>query len=233
MSTAQRLKSIQEAIVRACERVGRDPAEITLVGVSKNVTSEAVAIAIEHGLQTFGENRVQEAALKTQVLQSISPKPKWHLIGHLQSNKAKKAVALFDVIQSVDTHYLAEALQKHAANSNYVIDVMAQVNTSGESTKHGVAPDQALNLIREMVTFPNIRLVGLMTIGAFVDDIKIIRKCFRTLRELASETTALNLPKLKLQHLSMGMTNDFEIAIEEGATVIRVGRALFGSRPIH
>ncbi|NUO80369.1 YggS family pyridoxal phosphate-dependent enzyme, partial [candidate division KSB1 bacterium] len=178
----------------------------------------------------FGENRVQEAATKIPELHNRGVRPQWHLIGHLQTNKVKLALELFDVIQSVDRLQLAEVLQKRAETSNRRIEIFAQINTSGESTKFGAAPEEAVSLARELSAFSHLRLTGLMTIGALTSDIQRIRQCFRTLRELANTIAALHLPNVVMQHLSMGMTDDFEIAIEEGATIVRVGRALFGER---
>ena len=145
-------------------------------------------------------------------------------------DKAKKAIELFDVIQSVDSVRLAEQLQRHAEALSRRVEIFAQVNTSGEGTKSGVTPAEAIHLARELANFPNLWLRGFMTIGAFVNDHEVIRTGFRTLRQLAVEVAALNLPGVKMSHLSMGMTNDFVIAIEEGSTMVRIGRAIFGER---
>ncbi len=230
MFSVQQLETVRKRIASACARTGRRPEEVTLIGVSKTVPSTEIAAAFASGVFCFGENRVQEAATKIPELHSRGVRPQWHLIGHLQTNKVKLALELFDVIQSVDSLQLAEVLQKRAETSNRRIEIFAQINTSGESTKFGAAPEEAVSLARELSAFSHLRLTGLMTIGALTSDILRIRQCFRTLRELANTIAALHLPNVVMQHLSMGMTDDFEIAIEEGATIVRVGRALFGER---
>ena len=227
---AVRYQEIWKAVTSACERVGRHASEVTIVGVTKTVSTEAVIAAHRVGITTFGENRVQEAAPKIAALQAADLNAQWHLIGHLQTNKAKKAIELFDVIQSVDSVRLAEQLQRHAEALSRRVEIFAQVNTSGEGTKSGVTPAEAIHLARELANFPNLWLRGFMTIGAFVNDHEVIRTGFRTLRQLAVEVAALNLPGVKMSHLSMGMTNDFVIAIEEGSTMVRIGRAIFGER---
>ncbi len=230
MFSAQQLAAVEDRIAAACRRAGRDRSEVTLVGVTKTVTFADVVAASASGLHKFGENRVQEAAAKITAAREAALAAEWHLIGHLQTNKAKDAAALFDVIQSVDSVRLAEALQKQAEKLQRRLDVFAQVNTSAEASKFGVAPGEAMRLAREIAAFPNLHLGGLMTIGALTQDVDKIRDCFRTLRELFEEVLALRLPNTNMRHLSMGMTDDFEIAIEEGATIVRIGRAIFGER---
>lgn len=230
MFNVQQLEKVRERIHNACVRAGRRPEEVMLVGVTKTVALPEIHTAFRNGLTCFGENRVQEAATKIPELQRLGLQAKWHLIGHLQTNKVKPALELFDVIQSVDRIALAEALQKRAEMNNRSVEIFAQINTSGESTKFGAAPQEALALAEKLSRFSRLRLTGLMTIGAFTNDLPRIRQCFRTLRELAATIAALHLPHVEMRHLSMGMTDDFEIAIEEGATMVRVGRALFGER---
>lgn len=230
MFSVLQLAAVEKRIVAACQRAGRDRSEITLVGVTKTVTFPEVVAASASGLHKFGENRVQEAAPKITAAREKALAVEWHLIGHLQTNKAKDAAALFDVIQSVDSVRLAEALQKHAEKLQRRLEVFAQVNTSAEASKFGVAPAEAVSLAREIAAFPNLHLGGLMTIGALTEDVDKIRVCFRTLRQLHAEILALHLPNTTVRHLSMGMTDDFEIAIEEGATIVRIGRAIFGER---
>ncbi len=230
MFEAQNYIAVQERIASACQRAGRNPAEVTLVGVTKTVAPEDIIAACAHGLKIFGENRVQEAAAKIENLRQKGITPQWHLIGHLQTNKARHAVELFDVIQSVDSARLAEVLQRHAEAGRRMLEVFVEVNTSGESTKFGAAPQDAFHLIREISSYSHLRVMGLMTIGALDPDSSKIRPCFRSLRELAETVTAHHFPNVTMRHLSMGMTNDFEIAIAEGATMVRVGRALFGER---
>ncbi|MDZ7265703.1 MAG: YggS family pyridoxal phosphate-dependent enzyme [candidate division KSB1 bacterium] len=230
MAFAQQLAAVQQRIADACQTAGRDPAEITLIGVTKTVAFEDILAASQSGLRHFGENRVQEAARKISAARAAGLQAQWHLVGHLQTNKAKEAVALFDVIQSVDSVRVAEALQRHAEKVPRRLEVLLQVNTSAEATKFGVAPAEAAKLAAEIAAFPNLHLTGLMTIGALTTDSGIIRRCFQTLRVLLQELAALHLPNTNLHHLSMGMTDDFELAIAEGATMVRIGRALFGER---
>ena len=226
-----RIEAVRQKIAAACERVGRNPNEVILVAVTKTVPIETIKLAYVAGIRNFGENRVQEAATKIspaflREFGSDTPAPQWHLIGHLQTNKVKKALELFQIIQSVDSLRLAEALQRHVAAMQQRMEVFIEVNTSGEPSKFGVSPNQALQL----AALPNLQLTGLMTIGALTDNQNIIRGCFRQLRDLRAEIAAANLPGVNLQHLSMGMTDDFEVAIEEGSTMVRVGRAIFGAR---
>ncbi len=230
MFNVAQLEMIRARIVTACARANRRPEEVTLVGVSKTVPAADILSAYQSGVLCFGENRVQEAQAKIPLLKTQGVRAQWHLIGHLQTNKVKPALELFEVIQSVDRLGLAEALQKRAEQLNRSIEIFAQVNTSGESTKYGVAPQEAASLARELSAFPHLRLTGLMTIGALTNDRPRLRQCFYLLRELAAEIAALHLPNVTMQNLSMGMTDDFEIAIAEGATHVRIGRALFGER---
>lgn len=230
MAFAQQLAAIMQRIAAACEAAGRDPREVTLIGVTKTVALADIVAASQSGLQRFGENRVQEAASKITAARASGLPAEWHLIGHLQTNKAREAVALFDMIQSVDSARLAEVLQRHAENVPRRLEVLLQVNTSAETTKSGVAPAEAAKLAVEIAACPNLHLTGLMTIGALTDDTGVIRRCFQTLRGLFQEIAALQLPNTNLHHLSMGMTDDFELAIAEGATMVRIGRALFGER---
>jgi pyridoxal phosphate enzyme (YggS family) len=231
-----RIEAVRQRITAACVRVGRDPAEVTLVAVTKTVPASAIQAAYLAGVNCFGENRVQEAAAKIppaflHEFGEESSGPQWHLIGHLQTNKAKKALELFQVIQSIDSLHLAKVLQQHAAARQSSMEVFIEVNTSGEPSKFGASPEQALSLAQAVAALPNLQLTGLMTIGALTDDVEIIRGCFRRLRELRDEIAAADLPGVHLRHLSMGMTDDFELAIEEGSTIVRIGRAIFGQRP--
>jgi hypothetical protein len=224
MSVAQNISRIRERIAAACERAGRKPEEVTLVAITKTVPVPVIREAVTAGITTLGENRVQEAAEK---IPKLSGDVSWHLVGHLQTNKVKKALPLFSVIQSVDSLRLTQEIQRHAEASKQTIGVFIEVNTSGESTKFGVEPESALELAKHMAGFPNLKLNGLMTIGALTTQNEIIRGCFRRLRELRDEMSVHHSGFLDL---SMGMTDDFEIAIEEGSTLVRIGRAIFGER---
>jgi pyridoxal phosphate enzyme (YggS family) len=189
------------------------------VVVSKEVGISAIRAAFDCGIRDFGENRVQEAEEKIVQLSDIKPEVTWHMVGHLQSNKAKTAVGLFDIIHSVDSLRLAEVLSRRLEES---FPVLLQVNVSGEATKSGFALNEVEAAVEKIRQLPNLKVVGLMTIAPLVVDIEEARLVFRKLRELRDS--------LGLEHLSMGMTDDFEVAVEEGATMLRIGRAIFGDR---
>jgi PLP dependent protein len=215
---------VRQRIAAACRRCARSVNEIQLVAVTKTVAADKIAAAIAAGVTAIGENRVQEAEEKFPV---IGRSATWHLVGHLQSNKINRCLEMFDVVQSVDSIHLARGLSERAARMNRTVEIFLEVNTSGEASKFGVQPDQAWALAQEVAVLPGLRLTGLMTVGAFLPDPEQVRPCFVQLRELR---TWMLQKGLHIPHLSMGMTNDFEVAIEEGATVIRIGRALFGER---
>jgi PLP dependent protein len=213
------LESVQERIVRACQKAGRTPGEVTLIAVTKTVDPAAIEIAHNLGLRHFGENRVQEAEGKISLLSHLQPHPTWHMIGHLQSNKIKSALELFDMVQSVDSLKLAQAIS-HRSQRRF--PVLLQVNVAAEATKGGFSVAELAPALEAISRLPGIEVRGLMTIGPLVEDAEKVRLVFRKLREMRDS--------LRLEHLSMGMTDDFELAIEEGATMIRVGRAIFGER---
>lgn len=219
------LAAVRERIARACERVGRDVASVRLIGVSKTFGPDAIRSAVEAGVVEFGENRVQELREK---IGDVGRDARWHMIGHLQSNKAKDAVHLFDVVQTVDRLSLAEKLDKEAGDADRKLDVLVQVNIGAEPQKSGIGVADAPRLVREVLALTHLSLRGLMTIPP-IDDDERTRGYFLALRELR-DSLAADLPAGSLPELSMGMTDDFEIAIEEGATMIRVGRAIFGER---
>ena len=216
---AVRAAAVRERIRAAAERAGRDPESITLIAVSKTHSAEAVHTGIDAGLRDFGENRVQEALSKVTALCGTVPAPTWHLIGHLQTNKVRAAVDAFAILHAVDSDRLLRAVSDA---TNRPIQVFIEVNVAGEATKFGIPPADVARLASVAAALPNIELLGLMTVAPQVDDAEAVRPVFRTLRELAA---ANGLPCL-----SMGMTNDFEAAVAEGATHIRVGRAIFGER---
>lgn len=230
-----RIADIRQRLAAACERAGRDPQDVTLMAVTKTVSAELIEAAYRAGITFFGENRVQEAAAKISPtlwheLERPAMMPQWHLIGHLQTNKAKKALELFQVIQSVDSLRLAEALQHQAELASQKVEIFIEINTSGEVSKFGAPPAEALTLAKNVAALSNLHLTGLMTIGALTNEPAVTRRCFRRLRELQDEINAAKLPGVNIRHLSMGMTDDFELAIEEGSTLVRVGRAIFGAR---
>lgn len=226
MPLAENLAVVQSRIAAACERAGRVPSEVTLLAVSKNHPAETVAEAVRLGLALFGENRVQEAKAKIP----LSPgRARWHFIGHLQSNKARDAVALFESIDSVDSLALAGELQKQAEKQAKTVKMLLEVNVAGESSKFGWNPERLLAELARVNDFARLELHGLMTVAPYATDAEKVRPVFRRLRELRDRCAdALGAP---LPVLSMGMSGDLEVAIEEGATLVRVGTALFGPRP--
>jgi pyridoxal phosphate enzyme (YggS family) len=212
----------------AADRALRDPADVTLVAVTKTVPAAKVVEAIEAGVTAVGENRVQEAERKFAEIDLPVEK---HLVGHLQTNKVRDALSLFDLIQSVDSVRLAREVSARADAAGVEAKVLVEVNTSGEGTKNGLPPDEAAGAVAQMAGLPGLRVMGLMTVGALVRDPEDVRPCFRRLRALRDEIEERVIPGVSMTHLSMGMTNDFEVAIEEGATIVRIGRAIFGERP--
>ena len=219
------LDNVRERMAAACARAGRDPAGVRLVAVTKAVTADVAEQLVELGVTDIGENRIQEAARKQQRLAHLDLN--WHMIGHLQTNKVKDALRLFGLIHSVDSLHLAKALSKRASSQDLVAPVLVQIDIAGEETKFGVPAAEAAVEIGQMAELRGLRIEGLMTMAPFVDDAETVRPVFARLRELAAEIDALALPGVEMKHLSMGMTQDFEVAIEEGATLIRVGSALF------
>ncbi|HIE27457.1 TPA: YggS family pyridoxal phosphate-dependent enzyme [Candidatus Poribacteria bacterium] len=230
------LIKVRERIAQAAKRSGRTPESIQLVAVSKTVPTEKMIEAIEAGITDIGENRVQEAVQKHQAIYeneatSLLCKPvKWHLVGHLQRNKVKPALEIFDMIQSVDSVRLMDAIEKRAAQMDKVVDVLVEVNTSSEATKYGIKPEEIVDFMERASQYDYLRVRGLMTIGLFADDPEVTRPCFQQLRALRDKVAKLNLPRIEMKYLSMGMTNDFEVAIEEGANIVRIGTAIFGPR---
>jgi pyridoxal phosphate enzyme (YggS family) len=236
------LKTVQQRIANAAERAGREPGEITLVAVSKTFSAEIVLAAHALGVQHFGENRVEEASEKISLVnRHLSSHPpiqpsnlNWHLIGHLQSRKVKDAVALFDFIHSVDSAVLAQKIENRAAALDKTIPILLEVNVSGEATKYGFAPEpreQFLNAVRTILLLPHLDVQGFMAVAPIVANPDDARPYFRTLRALRDELRARFARRERSwQHLSMGMTDDFEVAIAEGATIVRIGRAIFGER---
>jgi pyridoxal phosphate enzyme (YggS family) len=226
MGFAENLASIRQRIAAACDRAGRDPAAVTLLAVSKGMPPQVVCEAAEAGLTLFGENKVQEAKAK---IPFCPDRLRWHMIGHLQSNKCRDSVQLFEMIHSVDSVPLAEEIQKCADRQARTMPVLLEVNLAGESAKFGFRPDAVLPALQEINSLPRVEIHGLMTLGPWTPDAEKIRPIFRQLRDLKDRCEqALGAP---LPHLSMGMSGDFEVAVEEGATMVRVGTAVFGPRP--
>ncbi len=215
----RRIAAVRTRIAAACERAGRASSSVTLIGISKTHPAGAVALAHAAGLLDFGENRVQEASAKIDALRAQQIAPRWHLVGHLQTNKAAAAVGLFDILHSVDSGRLADAIDRHARRR---VGVLIEVNVAGEASKFGVGPGEADALAQHIASLPQLELLGLMTVAPQTPDVESVRPVFQRLRELRDA--------LGLRELSMGMTDDFEVAVEEGATMVRVGRAIFGPR---
>ena len=225
IDVGSQLENVRRRIALACERVGRDPGEVTLVGATKTVPPDRIREALDRGLAHLGENRLQEAVTKMKALSDRAPI--WHFIGHLQANKARRAAELFDRIEAVDSLKLARVLESAVEEIGRQLCVFVQVKIGDESTKHGVPLAELPRFIGEVDALPSLTVSGLMAVPPLRDDPEDSRKDFRTLRE-ARDLLAESYPDIR--HLSMGMSGDFEIAIEEGATEVRIGTALFGAR---
>jgi len=223
---AANLADVQRRITAACARAGRDPASVTLVGVTKTVPVPVIRAALEAGLAVLGENRVQEALPKLDEL----PGARWHFIGELQRNKARRVAERFELIHSVDSLRLGEALARIGEELGRPVHALVEVNVGGEATKAGIEPEDLDPLLRGLAGRPGLAIRGLMAVPPPVDDPEDARPCFRRLAELARGAAALGLPGVAMDELSMGMTHDFEVAIEEGATFVRVGTGIFGER---
>lgn len=221
-SVESNLQIITEKIAKACEKVGRDPEEVTIIAVTKYVTIERAQEALKAGIIHLGENRDQELLKKYEVLGN---QPIWHFIGTLQTRKVKKIIDKVDYIHSLDRLSLAEEIHKRA---NRKIPCFVQVNVSGEESKHGLPPEEVLPFIQQLAMYSNIEIVGLMTMAPYIKDEQILRNCFRSLKQLQDEIQNLKLPYASCTELSMGMSNDYEIAVEEGATFVRIGTSLVG-----
>ena len=234
-----RLEAINRRIAAACGRAGRQVSEITLVAASKTVPAPRIREAIEAGVRVIGENRVQEAATKISELGAIAAehgaiaadyKVQWHLIGRLQSNKARRAVELFDVVQSVESLKLAERLDHIAGELGKRLPIFIEVNLGGEASKAGAVPDEVLSLCEQISKLSNLELKGLMAVPPFFDNPEDARPFFQRLRRMRDRAAEAGSAGEQFNDLSMGMSNDFEVAIEEGATLVRIGTELFGAR---
>ncbi|NKB70681.1 MAG: YggS family pyridoxal phosphate-dependent enzyme [Candidatus Latescibacteria bacterium] len=229
METVQeRWEKLQERLGRAAAATDRDLDDIAVVAVTKTRSPEEIDAALKTGLHLVGENRIQEVATKKDAVQRTA---KWHFIGHLQSNKAARAVELFEMVQSVDSQRLARALDRHAGARQRRLDILIQVNTSNEPSKSGVAPSQLRPLVEQIAPLAHLRICGLMTIGALSPDPLRVRACFTTLSKLRDQLDTASIEGVELRYLSMGMSGDFELAIAEGANMVRLGTILFGPRP--
>jgi pyridoxal phosphate enzyme (YggS family) len=228
---SENIAAVQERIASVCRRVGRPREEVTLIGVTKTFPAEMVREAVRAGVRDIGENYVQEALRKREAV--TEPDVRWHFIGHLQSNKVKSVAEWVHLVHALESRSLAKELDARAAQAGRMIEALVEVNTTGESSKFGLPPDRVAGFVESLEEFSHIRIAGLMTIGPFLPDPEGSRPMFRMLRTLRDRLAQRPQPNLDLRHLSMGMTGDFEVAIEEGATLIRIGTAIFGSRIRH
>ena len=221
------LAEVERKICKACERAGRDRSEVTLIAVSKTKPVEMLEACMENGITVFGENKVQELCGKYEVL----PKDlHWHLIGHLQRNKVKYITDKAELIHSVDSYRLAEAISQDAVKKGINVDILVEVNVAEEDSKFGLKTEETEGLIRQISKLPNIFIKGLMTIAPYTEVSEENRPIFRTLKQLSVDISEKNIDNVSMEILSMGMTGDYEVAIEEGATMVRVGTGIFGER---
>ncbi len=227
VNVAANYQNIRARIGEAAARVGRDPNSVKLLAAAKSQSVEAISAAIAGGVALIGENYVQEAQEKKA---RLSEPAEWHMIGHLQRNKAKLAVQLFDLIESLDGIALARELDKEGRSRGKKVRVFVEVNVAGEESKSGIAKSAVASLMEGVAGLSHLRIEGLMTVPPFRENLEDVRPYFRELRELKDQLNALGLPNVELKELSMGMTHDYTVAIEEGATIVRVGTALFGPR---
>lgn len=223
----ENFRQVEENIRRACGRAGRDPGDVTLIAVSKTKPVELLREAYDLGTRVFGENKVQEIVEKYEAL----PKDiHWHMIGHLQRNKVKYIIDKVDLIHSVDSVRLAETIEKEAAKHDLTANILLEVNVAEEESKFGLKVDEVEQVVDEIAKFSHIKVCGLMTIAPFVENPEENRPYFRRLRNLSVDIGGKNVDNVTVSILSMGMTNDYEVAVEEGATMVRVGTGLFGAR---
>lgn len=225
------IAAVQARIAAACRRAGRDAAAVRLLPVSKTKPQASLRLAYAAGCRMLGENKVQEAFGKWEAMQDLSDL-RWSVIGHLQTNKARLVARFASEFQALDSVRVAEALDRRLQAEGRSLDVFVQINTSGEASKYGLAPDEALPFLRQLPAFASLRVRGLMTLALFATEAERVRPCFTRLRDLRDRLRQDAPAGIALDELSMGMSGDFEIAIEEGATVVRVGQAIFGARPM-
>ena len=219
---------VEERIAKACERGKRERSEVTLIAVSKTKPVPDLMEALNYGINIFGENKVQEIRDKTEIMGTDGIH--WHMIGHLQANKVKYLIGVVDLIHSVDNDKLAEEIEKQAAKHDTVMDVLCEVNMAGEDTKFGLKPEETMDFVKRISKLKHLRIRGLMTIAPYTEESETNRVYFRGLRELKDRINAEKIAGVTMDTLSMGMTGDYEVAIEEGATFVRVGTGIFGER---
>lgn len=226
-SIKNNISAIKEEIKQACLKSGRSPEEITIIAVTKTIDVERINYAVDCGLSNLGENKVQEIMDKYD---AVTKGVKWNLIGHLQTNKVKYIIDKVELIHSVDSIKLAEEISRRAEKNNLIKDVLVQINVAMEETKFGINIEDAVDFVKSASVFNNIRIKGLMTIAPYDEDVEKVRPVFRQLKKKFDELAQMNIPNTEMKYLSMGMSNDYNIAIEEGANMIRVGTAIFGKR---
>jgi PLP dependent protein len=220
-------KRVLERVEDTAVRAGRDPSEIKIIAVSKTKPVAILQEAVQAGATILGENRVQEAWQKYEELGKIAS---WHLVGHLQTNKVRRALQVFDVIHSVDSVHLAEEINRRCDQLNRNVEILVEVKTSDEASKFGIKPEDSVELVEKISNLSNLKLIGLMTLGKWTTNEAEVRNCFQLLVKVKEEIESANIANISLKHLSMGMSGDFEWAIEEGATMVRIGTAIFGAR---
>jgi len=225
----QNIKTLMKKVAFSAEKAGKSQKDIKIVAVSKTFGVEDIKEALRYGIKIIGENKVQEAEDKFSKIENNFEK---HLVGHLQTNKVKKAVRLFDMIQSLDSLKLAHQISKRAKEVGKVTDVLVEVNTSQEQTKFGLKPDEVSDFVRNISGLESLRVKGLMTIGLFTPDLNKVRPCFKLLKEIFEKIKKEKIPEIEMEYLSMGMTSDYQVAIEQGSNMIRIGTAIFGKREI-
>lgn len=224
------LEDVRTNITNAALRAGRKPSDIKLIAVSKTKPVEDIREAVDCGIMTFGENRVQELTDKISYFDSLDIAPEWHLIGHLQTNKCKYIVGKTSLIHSVDSYRLADELNRESVKKSVITDILIEINIGNEESKFGVKPEGCEALIREIAVLPNIRIMGLMCVAPFTENPESNRGFFRQMKNLSVDIASKNIDNVNMCELSMGMTGDYQIAIEEGATMVRVGTGIFGQR---
>lgn len=223
----ENFQSVEARIQAACDRAGRSRKEVTLIAVSKTKPVEMLQTIYDAGSRDFGENKVQEMCDKIELLPTDI---RWHMIGHLQTNKVKYIVGRVSLIHSVDSLHLAQEIEKQAAKLDVIVPILVEVNIAEEESKFGIHKEETISLVREVATLPHIRIQGLMTIAPYVENPEDNRACFRGIKQLSVDIARENIDNVSMDCLSMGMTGDYEVAIEEGATMVRVGTGIFGER---
>ena len=221
------LKEVEQNILKACEKSGRSREEITLIAVSKTKPVSLLEEAYHAGIRDFGENKVQELCEKYEVMEKDI---RWHMIGHLQTNKVKYLIGKTALIHSVDSYKLASEIEKQAAKQNCIMDILIEVNIAEEETKFGLSEEEVIDLVRNVAKLPHVRIKGLMTVAPYVVDSEENRQFFRKIKQLSVDIDNQNIDNVSMNILSMGMTGDYMVAIEEGATIVRVGTGIFGER---